>query len=474
MLRAKFRGFTDALRCVRGLHRPSMRSVLLAIAFLLATATAASGASIAYIDAGEVWLSSLDGTQKVRLATPVVNGAGATEKWLAVAASDNGRIVAVRNEPGKTSRLSWFKVWEPDGTSTVEGPLNAPSGWTVYVYPLGLDVTADGNHMVYGFSNSSSCCPMTFAQGTYVRPVTNSPLDPIVISGQEEPTLFGSRVIAHSGATINVQDASTTYGPDFTPWVDVSATGLELRRTDIAANGQLAAAELEQWTGGGKTTGKIAVVSIQGVDQPPTPTVDCFMPASGVAGEVSLSPDATRIAWTDGEGLKVAGTPATAADPCALTSPPVVISPTASQGAIGGANVAAFLPTTPPAPPMTAGPPSTAVPPSTGGAAPVATMPRRVTTKALAGAKGVPIKVKVARAGKVKISGTVPARILRRTGRPVVVATGSATAKRAGTVTVRVRLTAAARKQRKRLIGARMTLRVTQGGLSTTKRVRLR
>jgi hypothetical protein len=452
-----------------------MRSVLIAIAFLLTTAPAAGAASIAYVDNGEVWLSSLDGTQKVRLAAPVVNGAGATEKWLAVAASDNGRIVGVRNEPGKTSRLSWFKVWEPDGTSTVEGPLTSPSGWFVYVYPLSLDITADGKHMVYGFSNSSSCCPMTFAQGTYVRPVTNSPLDPIVISGQEEPTLFGSRVVAHAGETINVQDASaSTYGPDFTPWVDVSATGLELRRTDIAANGQLAAAELEQWTGGGKTTGKIAVVSIQGVDQPPTLTVDCFMPASGVAGEVSLSADATRIAWTDGEGLKVAGTPASAADPCALTSPPVVISPTASQGAIGGANVAAFLPTTPLAPPPTGVPPSTGGPPATRGGAPLATVPRRVTTKALAGAKGVPIKVKVARAGKVTISGTVPARILSRRGRRVVVATGSATAKRAGTVTVRVRLTAAARKQRKRLKGARMTLRVTQGGLSTTKRVRLR
>ena len=104
----------------------------------------------------------------------------------------------------------------------------------------------------------------------------------------------------------------------------------------------------------------------------------------------------------------------------------------------------------------------------------MATVPRRVTTKALAGRRGVPIKVKVARAGKVKISGTVPARILRRKGKPVVVATGSATAKRAGTVTVRVRLTAIARKKPKRLKGARMTLRVRHGGLTATKRVTLR
>jgi hypothetical protein len=104
----------------------------------------------------------------------------------------------------------------------------------------------------------------------------------------------------------------------------------------------------------------------------------------------------------------------------------------------------------------------------------VATAPRKVAVKALARAKGVPIKVKVAGAGKVRISGTVPARILRRSGKAVVVAKGSATAKRAGTVTVRLRLTTAARKKRTRLKGARMSLRVSHGGLTATKRVRLR
>ncbi|HEX5780916.1 MAG TPA: hypothetical protein VFX80_03300, partial [Solirubrobacteraceae bacterium] len=393
-------------------------------------------------------------------------------KWLAVAASDSGRIVAARNVPGRISNFSWFKVWEPDGTSTVEGPLNAPSGWTIYVYPLGFDITADGNHMVYGYSNSSSCCPISFARGTYVRPVTNSVLPPIVVSGQEHPTLLGNRVIAHSGATVNVQDTTaTTYGTDFTPWLDVSGTGLELRRTDLAANGQLAAIELEQWNGGGQTIGKIAVVSTQGVDQGLTGAVDCFLPASGIAKDVSLSPDATRIAWTDGAGLRVAGTPTTAADPCALTSPPVVISATAAQGAIGGADVARFLPPSAPAPPPTGGGGAGA---PTGGSAPVATPPNKVKVTALAGAKGVPIKVNVAGAGKVTISGTVPARTLRRRGKPVVVATGSATAQRAGTVTVKLRLTAAARKKPKRLKGARMTLRVSHGGFTAIKRVKLR
>jgi hypothetical protein len=443
-----------------------MRSALIALLLLLTAAPAAGAASIAYVDGGEVWLSSLDGTQKVRLATPVTNGGGTTDKWLAVAASDGGRIVAARNEPGKISRFSSFKVWEPNGTSTIEGPLSAPIGWAVYVYPLGFDVTADGAHMVYGYSNTSSCCPTNLAQGTYVRPVSTSMLEPIDISDQEHPTLFGSRIIAHKGGIVNAQGAPAPYGSDFAPWMDPSAMGLDPRRTDVAANGQLAALELEEWTDGTQTTGRIAVLGIQGVDQDATSSPDCVLPASGFAKDASLSQDGTRIAWTDDQGLKVAGAPTTADDPCVLSSPPVVISPTASQGSIGGAKVAAFLSASP-------NPPGGG-PPSTDRGAPVATVPKTLKTKALARAKGVAIKVKVRRAGKVKISGAVAAKVLARSGKPVVVATGSAIAKRAGTVTVRVRLTSAGRKKRKRLKGARMTLRISQGGLSTTKRVTLR
>ncbi|MDX6730848.1 MAG: hypothetical protein QOC54_796, partial [Baekduia sp.] len=225
------------------------RALLLCVAGVALSAPGVAGAaSVAYVDNGEVWVSSLDGTQKVRLATQVVGSDGQTEKWLDVAQSDGGRIVAVRNVPGRMSRFSWFKVWEPDGTSTVEGPLNAPSGWAVYVYPLGFDITADGKHLVYGFSNSSGCCPISFQTGIYVRPATNSVLDPITITGQQYPSLFGSRIIAASDSTVSVQQSTaSTYGSPFDPWLDTSGTGLELHGTDIAANGQLAAFDVEQW-----------------------------------------------------------------------------------------------------------------------------------------------------------------------------------------------------------------------------------
>jgi hypothetical protein len=438
-----------------------MRLALIVLTLVLAAPAAAQAASVAYIQNGEVWVSSLDGARKARLAGPVINGSGETENWLAVAASDGGRIVAARNKPGRIASFSWFKVFEPDGTSTVEGPLNYPGGWQLPVYPLGFDVTADGKHMVYGYSHSS-CCPYTFGRGTYVRPVSNSVLAPIGISGFEEPTLFGSQIVAKSGASINVQKASaTTYGTDFEPWLDVSGVGHELRRTDVAATGRLAAAELEQWSGGTQTVGKIALLSVEGVGGDPDGGVDCYLPATGIAKDVSLSQDGRFVAWTDDQGLKVAGTPATADDPCVLSSAAVPIAAGATSASIGGADVSAFLPPAPPPPPTTTTPGTS----SAGIATPVTAsqpkppaLPAKVTAKALTAG----LKITVGAPGKV----TVTAIAGKKT-----VGTGAATAKAAGAVTVKLKLTKAGRKLARK--GKKVKLKVTQGGRTVTKTVKL-
>jgi hypothetical protein len=465
--------------------RLAARAMLLAaVVAAVATPAVAGASSVAYLDNGEVWLASLDGTQKARLAAPVVNGDGDTENWLDVAQSDGGRIVAVRNKPGRMSSFNWFKIWEPDGSSTVEGPLNAPSGWATYTYPLGFDITADGSHLVYGYSNSSACCEITYARGFYVRPATSSSLDPIDTGSQTHPALLGSRVIALDDSTapsiVSVQDADAgnPYSTAFTPWLDTSLVGLDLNGVDVAADGRLAALGYEQWDGGTQTVGRIDVLAIQGVDQEPTfpAAVDCSLPAAGVARDASLAQDAGAIAWTDDGGVKVAGSPTTAADPCVMGSAPVVISATGSYPSIGGANVAAFLPK-PPAtpPPAVPGPSPGPLGPGAGAPlAPVVTLPSKVTAKALAGKRGVPVKVAVNVPGNVSITGTVPARRLGRRGKPVVVATGKRSAQAAGTVTIRLRLTAVGRKRVRRLKGARLTLRIVQGSRSVKKVVRLR
>jgi hypothetical protein len=475
---------------MRSAARPRLTTLAVALVAFAATCGTAGAASVAYIDNGEVWLSSLDGASRGRLAAPIVNGDGDIEKWLDVAQSDGGRIVAVRNKPGRISNFSWFKIWEPDGTSTVEGALNAPPGWSTYVYPLGFDVTADGKHLVYGYSNQSSCCPLSSDRGTYVRLADSAATLPIVTSGQIHPSLFGNRIVAVQDAgtpsVINVQDASPgdPYENAFTPWLDTSGVGLELTRADIAANGQLATAEFETYDNGTRTVGKIAVLTIQGVDQVPAlpAAVDCFLPATGVATDASLSQDARAIAWKDEGGVRVAGAPTTSADPCVLPSGPVTISPTGAHPSIGAADVSAFLPKTsqpPAATPAVPSTPSRTLPggsaaPGTTGSTPVLTLPAKIMTKALAASGGVKVKIRVGAAGRVAVSGTVPAKRLGRRGKAIVVVTGAASAKAAGTVTVRLRLTAAGRKRASRLKGARLTLRVTQGARRTTKVITLR
>jgi hypothetical protein len=54
------------------------------------------------------------------------------------------------------------------------------------------------------------------------------------------------------------------------------------------------------------------------------------------------------------------------------------------------------------------------------------------------------------------------------------VATGKRVAQAAGTVTIRLRLTTVGHKRVRRLKGARLTLRITQGSVSATKAVKLR
>ena len=177
-------------------------------------------------------------------------------------------------------------------------------------------------------------------------------------------------------------------------------------RSDAAANGQLIALEFENYP----TEGKILLLATAGgiggeLGNPPA--IDCFLPASGVADEVSLSQDARLVAWTDDQGLKVAGTPVSDAAVCPLSSPPVVISAAGKSPSIGGANVASFQPPAPPAPPTT-GPPTTTTPPTPTIAAPVLTVPRKLTAKSLT--KGFGLKVKVGAPGKVTITATVKTR----------------------------------------------------------------
>ena len=442
-----------------------------AMAALLAATVAAAPASatfLTYLDGNEVWVSTLDGARKARLST----GEG---DYIEVAAADNGRILGVQNEAGKLYQYARMRLWETNGQLISQGPLPARTSWaTSYVAPLGLDLTSDGFFAVYGYSGFSGPGYTGFDQGHLAVRSDNKTLLADVSfltleqSGYTWPSAFGSRVVAAQGTTV-VAQVPDGAGPYTRTWDGLVGTAAvagspSLRRTDVAATGTLAAVEFGFEPG----DDKIAALSLSSVTAPVTvgASLDCFLPTVGEASNASWSQDGKSIAWKDSQGVKVAGAPTGTTEPCALSSPPVLISATGSYPSIGGSDLpqlAAPAPAPGPAP----GPAPSA--PSIG-----FTPPPKPTAKAL-GTGGLPLTVRVPAAGKVTVTATVAARVLGRKGKPVVIGTGTATPKAGGRVTVRLKLNAKGKRYRKRLKkGVVLTLRITQGGTTVTRTLRLR
>ncbi len=324
---------TARSRAREGSTHPAVRRARIGVAGLLAAVVVAAlpsvagAASLAYIDGGEVWLASLDGAQKSRLS----EGDG---NWQNVAASDGGRVAAVQRVPSQISQTSTFRVWEANRRVAFNGALSAAGTYQSYAYPLSFDISADGNFLVYGFSASNTFPYPAFTIGFYARSVDNAVLAPIEVSNATYPSFVGSRVVGAFGSEVWLQDPATVpFGTQFNFWINMSGTGLQLRRTDVAANGTLVASELHS-----DAVDKISVLSVSGIGGALTGAVDCLLPTVGLAKDVSISQDATRIAWKDDQGVKVAGVPTTTA--CTLSSPAVVISATGTSPSIGGGNLA--------------------------------------------------------------------------------------------------------------------------------------
>ncbi len=438
-----------------------LRLAVLASACLavFGAAPAAQAGSIAYVDQNEVWVSSFDGTQKALLSA----GEG---DWRVVTAADNGMVLGVRLEAGKVSQLAKIQLWESDGQTISQGPLPYSTySWSTYAAPLGLDLSADGVFLAYGYGGQIGS---GFYSGhNVVNSDTKTNNTPIGQDGYQWPTMFGQQVVAKSGSSAVFQPAGTgPFGTGFTSLIDLSGLpGLTLQRTDVAATGNLAAMDLDG------TTDKIAVVSLSGMTAGAAvgDTVNCFLPATGSAANATFSQDGQFVAWQDVEGIKIAGVPTTANNPCVFSSPPVLISATGSSPSIGGSDVRTLRPTAPGG--------------GTGGGTDdepaskplIVTLPAKVTAAELTSKAGLPLKVTVRAGGKITVTASVPASRLGLKGnKAVVIATGSASPRSAGQVSFKLRLNAKGRKYRKRLRGLTLTLRITQGAKTTTKTIRLR
>jgi hypothetical protein len=436
-------GGLDEDRAVRLLAR-LLLPVLLALAVL---APVAGAAEVSYVDGGQVWIATLDGAQKRSLSGPSPDA----KVWTEAAQADNGTVIGVRREPGKMATLNATRLWGAGGNLIGEGALTAPTGRTLYAFPVTLDLTPDGQIVVYGYANSSGFgLEQSFEFGTYAEGSSNWYIQPFDIGEVKSGTLAGNRVVGVSGATVGLQDASgqPPYSHEFKPWLG----GEEIDRVDVAANGKIAAVEL-----GPYAETKVAMIPFPSLGGAfPADGSDCFLPTQGDAGEVSIAPDGSRMAWRDSRGVVVAGTPvwfpSMAVSTCNLSAPPVVISATGRMPSIGGSTAAL------------AGAGGGGGGKGGSGKRPrVVALAKKPQAKALKA--GIPLTVSVAAAGKVTALG----KLGRKT-----VAKGSATAKRAGEVKLKLKATKAYRDRLAQLVGKRLKISVSGPGGKTSLTRKLR
>lgn len=419
-----------------------------AVAMVLGAASA-QAASVAYLDGKEVWVSTTDGANRMRLSS----GEG---DWTAVAQSDLGYIVGVQLEAGKIANLSRFTVWDPSGKRIHFGPLAGNSAGS-NAYPLSLDLTPDGGLIVYGFSQLIYGFPTsTLTQGHYLLPsaTRSAPVpEPYKNTAVRWPTLVGERIVGTPDMVVNsVQEAGSTGSTTFAPWADFSGTGGEVHRTDVAATGTVFAAEI--YIAGPPEVNKIAVIHTSGLGVLPLLGGDCFLDADGLAKEPSVSQDATTIAWQDGGGVKVGGVPTfTGAEPCVLTKAAVTISPTGSFPSIGAFDVPAF----------------------TRASKPQITAPKSQSLARLL-KSGMVVRIASLPGGKATVKLSVKPRVVGRRGsKPIVIASGKGDVAAGGAAAkIKLKMNRKGRSLKRRLKGKRATLTATIGGESTTKSIKLK
>lgn len=401
-----------------------------------------SAATVSYIAGDSIWLSSMDGSKTKKLVGPDSDG----RIWTEQVQADNGKLLAIRREPGKTPPLNLTMLFSPSGEILQQGNLTHKPGYSTYAYPVGLDLTNDG-FAVYGYSNSAYGYPYyTYGFGTYVRTVEQLfTLEPFEISDWSWPTLYQDRLVATqefmcpgSSTAISVQPSGegTPFSDEMVGFLCVPG-GIDVNRTDVAANGKMVGIELNYNSIELYPIDQVADVGQDSV----VGSGGCVLPVQGEASNITISQDGKDIAWEDDRGVLSAGAPDFAgADPCNLTRAPVVLAADGKYPSIGAAVI-----------PTDGG--------GGGNAAPIPTVPGKVKAKALK--NGVWITVKVAKAGQIKLVGKV--------GRNVV-ARGNTKTRKAGKVRVKLMAVGAWRNRLAQLKGRTLVITVTSAGKSKTVR----
>jgi hypothetical protein len=435
------------------------RVATLAAGFLALAAPAAMADSIVYIDGGNVWSASPDGTHKVQLT----DGG----QWHSPTQADDGTIAAV-NGTGPIQVLA--KDGKPIRTITTTEQ-HSGDGGTFAARPVDLAFSPDGTKIAYAYVAYS--CPVASSCGTIQRSTfytdanvtTATPVatygNQYSVSSPSWVTNTRTLVSGGSGNQVSIDDL----GPgDYsqTPWMTPAA---DMGDPEVSRDGKKLAATY--FYGDDTLMAFFAVNGDVKTELPPAePDVACATSAGDAQmADPTFSPDSGSVAFHSKEGIEVGHFGTFQAGDCSIDKS-WVLSATGTEPDWGPADPPAAryvapkptpTPTVTPTPTTTPSPivtPAPTITPS-GAVMKLVGVPAKASVKALK--KGLKVKVAVPAAGKVTV----------KLGK---VAKGTVTAKGAGTVTIKLSKVKSASK----LKGSKLKLTVKQGATTLSRTIKVR
>jgi WD40 repeat protein len=410
-----------------------LRTLLLAAGLLALAPAAANADSIVYVDQGNVWSASPDGAHKVQLTS----GGG----WHSPTQADDGTIAAVQGT-GPIHLMA--RDGRPLRTITT-APAKSADGGAFEARPVNLSLSPDGSKLAYSYLAYS--CPVASSCGSIQRSTFYTHTDvteatPIEVYGNQfsvgEPEwVNNSRTLVFGGygSQVSIDDL----GPgDYSHKAWMVPNG-DMGDGELTRDGTRLAVTVDY----GANT-KIGFFAVTGEAGSAEPEPACTMTNPDERyGDPTWSPDGAGIAFESSKGIVVSRFTAFAPGVCEAPND-VLLSATGSEPDWGPADA-----------PAAAHVPESGDTPQTPGAAAKLTL-GKVTAQKLR--KGLAVRVSVPAAGRVSVKATAGGR---------KVASGSANAKRAGTVTVRLS------KARVRK-GKTLTLKLTFNGQTVTKTAKVR
>lgn len=453
--------------------RPRRLAAAITLAALAAMPAAPALAdSIAYVKDGDLWLSTPDGARQYRVTT--------TGGYSTVSQSDGGNLVALHGD----------RIHTLDQQGTLRYDIRTPASssfpGTQFRGPFDPVVSPNGVSIAYTWyytevSSSPSCNPSTGCQTVYGRQGTGYTHPDRITAFDEDGyrsqsgwvgpswTTDGGTIISDPAQVGNEQVVVHTPGNG-----DGSSGGIGRWFSDNSANGLR---DVEQ----SRDTQKLAAVSGAQNEQInfyrakggyPTLPEPCYALTGDVGRyqQPSWSPDSTRLAFADDQGIHVLPIPDMSKDCGTPTEAARLVIPGAQHPDWGPADVPPARPNPPVKQPGNAPGPSPApgpVPGITPGPGVEERPSGSTVTKPKLAVRRTGLRTALRRGLPVTLTGLIPGKVtVRATVGRTTVATGRLTVASSGKGSGTLRFTATARRQ----LGGRRSVRlsVSTGGARAT------